>query len=745
MDERIIIEGIVENIIYHNEENGYCVFSVFVEINEEDDSQVVCVGFIPVINIGETIKVTGRIVTHPTYGEQLQIDNYEKTPPKTERGIEKYLSSGIVKGVGPKLAKRIVDKFGKESIDIITYNPERLAEIRGISEEKAMIIGSVFQENIELMRASLFLQQYGISTTYAVKIFKKYKEKTIQTVEKNPYALCDDIFGIGFKIADNIAFKMGIAGNSPYRIQAGVKYMLGQATNSGHIYLPEQLLVEKTAELLQISKELVQQNLMSLIIDNHIYVEKGEDFSNVYLNYFYYAESYIAKKLLDLYTVNEKNMDYSGEIKYLETIQGIKFAPNQIEAINSAMNKGLLVITGGPGTGKTTIINGIIALLEQEDNEITLAAPTGRAAKRMSEATMREAQTIHRLLGIKTISDGNQRQSFCHDEENPIDCDVLIIDEFSMVDVPLMHALMRAVPYNTKVIMVGDVNQLPSVGAGNVLKDIIKSEVVPVVELKDIFRQAQESAIVINAHKINNGEYPDLKDNSNDFFFMRRLNQQQLIDAMLISISEKLPNYGSFDPLKDIQVLTPMRKSPLGVLNLNKVLQDTLNPYDKIKQQIEYRGTVFRQGDKVMQIKNNYNTVWRIVRFGKVVEEGVGVFNGDLGLINYIDMENKYVEVIFDDDKVVHYEFNQLDELELSYAITIHKSQGSEYRVVIIPVHSGPDMLMTRNLLYTALTRAKEMAVIIGIPETVYRMVDNNKEINRYTSLAVRLRELKGI
>lgn len=745
MDEQIIIEGIVENIIYHNEENGYCVFSVFVEINEEDDSQVVCVGFIPVINIGETIKVTGRIVTHPTYGEQLQIDNYEKTPPKTERGIEKYLSSGIVKGVGPKLAKRIVDKFGKESIDIITYNPERLAEIRGISEEKAMIIGSVFQENIELMRASLFLQQYGISTTYAVKIFKKYKEKTIQTVEKNPYALCDDIFGIGFKIADNIAFKMGIAGNSPYRIQAGVKYMLGQATNSGHIYLPEQLLVEKTAELLQISKELVQQNLMSLIIDNHIYVEKGEDFSNVYLNYFYYAESYIAKKLLDLYTVNEKNMDYSGEIKYLETIQGIKFAPNQIEAINSAMNKGLLVITGGPGTGKTTIINGIIALLEQEDNEITLAAPTGRAAKRMSEATMREAQTIHRLLGIKTISDGNQRQSFCHDEENPIDCDVLIIDEFSMVDVPLMHALMRAVPYNTKVIMVGDVNQLPSVGAGNVLKDIIKSEVVPVVELKDIFRQAQESAIVINAHKINNGEYPDLKDNSNDFFFMRRLNQQQLIDAMLISISEKLPNYGSFDPLKDIQVLTPMRKSPLGVLNLNKVLQDTLNPYDKIKQQIEYRGTVFRQGDKVMQIKNNYNTVWRIVRFGKVVEEGVGVFNGDLGLINYIDMENKYVEVIFDDDKVVHYEFNQLDELELSYAITIHKSQGSEYRVVIIPVHSGPDMLMTRNLLYTALTRAKEMAVIIGIPETVYRMVDNNKEINRYTSLAVRLRELKGI
>lgn len=745
MDERIIIEGIVENIIYHNEENGYCVFSVFVEINEEDDSQVVCVGFIPVINIGETIKVTGRIVTHPTYGEQLQIDNYEKTPPKTERGIEKYLSSGIVKGVGPKLAKRIVDKFGKESIDIITYNPERLAEIRGISEEKAMIIGSVFQENIELMRASLFLQQYGISTTYAVKIFKKYKEKTIQTVEKNPYALCDDIFGIGFKIADNIAFKMGIAGNSPYRIQAGVKYMLGQATNSGHIYLPEQLLVEKTAELLQISKELVQQNLMSLIIDNHIYVEKGEDFSNVYLNYFYYAESYIAKKLLDLYTVNEKNMDYSGEIKYLETIQGIKFAPNQIEAINSAMNKGLLVITGGPGTGKTTIINGIIALLEQEDNEITLAAPTGRAAKRMSEATMREAQTIHRLLGIKTISDGNQRQSFCHDEENPIDCDVLIIDEFSMVDVPLMHALMRAVPYNTKVIMVGDVNQLPSVGAGNVLKDIIKSEVVPVVELKDIFRQAQESAIVINAHKINNGEYPDLKDNSNDFFFMRRLNQQQLIDAMLISISEKLPNYGSFDPLKDIQVLTPMRKSPLGVLNLNKVLQDTLNPYDKIKQQIEYRGIIFRQGDKVMQIKNNYNTVWRIVRFGKVVEEGVGVFNGDLGLINYIDMENKYVEVIFDDDKVVHYEFNQLDELELSYAITIHKSQGSEYRVVIIPVHSGPDMLMTRNLLYTALTRAKEMAVIIGIPETVYRMVDNNKEINRYTSLAVRLRELKGI
>lgn len=745
MDEQIVVEGIVENIIYHNEENGYCVFSVFVELDEKEDSEVVCVGYIPVINVGETIRVTGRVVTHPTYGEQLQVDTYEKTPPKTEKGIEKYLSSGIVKGVGPKLAKRIVDKFGKDSIDIITYNPERLAEIRGISEEKAMTIGSIFQENIELMRASLFLQQYGISTTYAVKIFKKYKEKTIQTVEKNPYALCDDIFGIGFKIADNIASKMGVAGNSSYRIQAGVRYMLSQASNSGHIYLPERVLVEKTSQLLQLPQELIQQNLMSLIIDNHICIEKGDDFTNVYLNYFYYAESYIAKKLLDLYTVNEKNVDYSAEIKYLETAQNICFAPNQRDAINSAMNNGVLVITGGPGTGKTTIINAIIALLEQEDNEIVLAAPTGRAAKRMSEATMREAQTIHRLLGIKTISEGSQRQSFCHDEEDPIDADVLIVDEFSMVDVQLMHALMRAIPYNTKVIMVGDVNQLPSVGAGNVLKDIIKSGTVPVVELKDIFRQAQESAIVINAHKINNGEYPDLKDNSKDFFFMRRLNQQQLIAAMLVSISEKLPNYGNYDPLKDIQVLTPMRKSPLGVLNLNAVLQNTLNPKDKMKRQIEYRGIIFREGDKVMQIKNNYNTVWRTVRFGKVVEEGIGVFNGDLGLINYIDMENKYVEVVFDDDKVVHYEFNQLDELELSYAITIHKSQGSEYKVVIIPVHSGPDMLMTRNLLYTGLTRAKEMAVIIGIPETVYKMVDNNKEVNRYTSLAERLKEIKEI
>lgn len=737
----ITVEGVVERVTYYNADNGYAVFNVTTLENVDDE--ITCVGYIPDVKQGESIKITGTKVFHQFYGEQINVEIYEKTEPQTERAITLYLSSGVIKGIGPRIGKKIVDKFGLDTLKIMSADPERLAEVRGISREKAISIGEIFKEQEDLRRAIMFLGDYGIKPTYALKIYKRYKDRTIDVVTKNPYSLAEDIFGIGFRIADNIAAKVGITPDSKFRIRAGVKYVLNTASSNGHVYLPMEVLIQKSSELLEITPEKIDFEMTAMHIENYIWIERTAESQRVYLNFFYYAEAYVARRLVELSMTQLDFKDYENDIDSLENSQKIRFAPQQKQAIISAMQNGVLVITGGPGTGKTTIINAIIRLCEAEGLEVCLAAPTGRAAKRMEEATGHSAQTIHRLLGVKTLNENSRQQSFEKNEDEPIETDVIIIDESSMVDIMLMHGLLKAVQDGTRLILVGDANQLPSVGAGNVLKDIINSGIIKVEKLTEIFRQAQESGIITNAHKINNGEYPDLSKKDNDFFFMKRYNINELLSLIVGLVTTRLPKYLDCDPIKDIQVLTPMRKTPIGVISLNTLLQENLNPPSSDKREKEFRKVIFREGDKVMQIKNNYNTEWKTVENGKIIDEGTGVFNGDEGIINYIDEDNEYIEVIFDDTKVVHYEFSQLDELELSYAVTIHKSQGSEYKAIVMPVHSGPEMLMNRNLLYTGLTRAKNLAVMAGSPEAVYKMVDNNREINRYTSLKSKIIEFK--
>ena len=743
MDE-LTVSGSVENIIYTNAENGYTVLNLLLD-EEKDDTYICCVGFLPDIVMGESLTVVGRRVRHPSYGDQLEVISYKKSLPVTEKAIERYLSSGIVKGIGKRMAKKIVDKFGRDTLVIIDTEPHKLADIKGITIAKAQEIGAVFREQGELTRAVMFLQEYGVSINYAAKIFKKYKETTIAVVQKNPYTLADEVWGIGFKTADGIARKMGIDPDSPYRIQAGIKYALSYAAASGHTYLPEDVLVGQVSELLEIQAETVNQNLMSMHVSNEIWIENA-DVRRIYLNFYYYAESYIAKRLVEM--SRDRDVDdpfVDMEIKNIEKNEGIKFAEGQLRAIKSAMTEGVFVITGGPGTGKTTIINAIISILAQQQNVIELAAPTGKASKCMTEATGHEARTIHRLLGTASLAEGSLHQRFTHDEEDPIDADCIIIDEVSMVDVPLMYYLLKAVAHGTRLILVGDADQLPSVGAGNVLRDIIASGQIACASLNEIFRQAQQSAIVTNAHRINHGQYPDLGDKTKDFFYMQRGNADALLDTLVGLVSERLPRYLDCEPL-DIKVLTPMRKTLLGVQNLNTLLQNALNPPAHGKAEKEFRGVIFREGDRVMQIKNDYDIEWTAVDMnGRTIDSGTGVFNGDEGVITVIDNANKALEVVYDDYRHVAYDFTNLDELELSYAVTIHKSQGSEYKAVIMPLLGGPEILMTRNLLYTGVTRAKELAVLIGSRESIFRMVDNDLQVQRYTGLSLRINEFAAL
>jgi len=739
--EDIFLNGTVEDIIYYNKDNGYCVFSI-----QALDDEVVCIGTLPQIHEGETLKLTGSWVVHPLYGKQFQVQFYEKSIPTTEEGIEKYLASGVIRGIGPKIAKKIVGRFGEATFYVIEEKPERLVEIKGITNEKAHSISAVFQEQHELRRAMIFMQEFGVSPNVAMKIYKKYKSKTYEIVKSNPYRLADDIFGIGFKMADKLAATAGIPADSAQRIQSGIKYLLNQSVGNGHIYLPKAKLLQEASILLQINEVAVEHELQELQVERKIWQEKIQEVDCVYLNSFYYAELAVAKKLLELSEEFESNYsDKELEKAIIKTtkISGICLAEEQQEAVRQAMTNGVLIITGGPGTGKTTTIRTIIDLLKREEQEILLAAPTGRAAKRMKEATNMEAQTIHRMLGINFIGEDIRRQTFDKNEENPLEADVLIVDESSMIDMMLMQALMRAVAVGTRVIFVGDVDQLPSVGAGNVLKDMIASGLLKTVRLNRIFRQAQESAIIMNAHRINRGEEPTLNEKEKDFFFMKRAYSEDVVSTIVELVTKRLPKFLNCDGKKDIQILTPMRKSPIGVQNLNAVLQQALNPPSNGKTQKEYRNVIFRLGDKVMQIKNNYNMVWKVYNeMGKRVDEGVGVFNGDEGTITDISESREILQVSFEDSKVVDYDFTQLDELELAYAITIHKSQGSEYPVVILPIHSGPPMLMTRNLLYTAVTRAKQLVVIVGLPDMVSAMIANNKEVGRYSSLELRIQNL---
>lgn len=731
----ITLQGTVEEIIFQNESNGYTV-----AILETDDDVVTIVGYIPILNIGETIKVEGDWENHQNYGQQFKVTNYSSVVPATLNGIEKYLASGLIPGIGPKTAKKIVEKFGEDSIDILQYNPQRLTEVEGIGEKKVTKIAAAFEEQRELRDVMIFLQSYGISPGYGVKIYKKYGSETVNKIKENPYRLSEDIYGIGFKMADKIAQSMGIDPNSMYRISAGIKFKLMEFSGSGHTYVPKEILVKQSVNLLQVQKELVEEGITRLAINQEIHIEVFDDIQCIYYMPFYYAEANVSKKIIEISQANVEKLDVDidNEIKRIEKEENITLAKNQREAIKQSVENGVLVITGGPGTGKTTTINCIIKLFEDNGYTITLAAPTGRAAKRMSEATGREAKTIHRLLEYSFIDD-EIGMAFSKDEGSPLESDVVIIDEVSMVDILLMNNLTKAILPGTRLILVGDIDQLPSVGPGNVLRDIINCGIIKVVTLDEIFRQARESMIVVNAHRINKGQKPILNTKGKDFFFITKTNNKDIEDTIIGLSKERLPKFNGYDPVKDIQILSPMKKGDVGVNSLNQKLQQALNPKSPDKAEKKVGEFIYRVGDKVMQIKNNYRAKWKIIENNIKIEEGEGVFNGDIGYIIDIDEEESEVKVLFDDNKEVVYSFSQLDELRLAYATTIHKSQGSEFPVVIIPATWGPPMLLTRNLLYTAITRARELVVIVGMEKYLYTMINNNRITMRYSGLSKRI------
>ena len=743
------VTGYVEKIKYRNEENGYSVLSV-----TDGSEEYVLVGNFTYISEGERIEATGRMVEHSIYGEQLAVESYEIKAPEDTLAIERYLGSGAIKGVGPALAKRIVKKFKADTFRILEEEPERLSEVKGISEKMAMSISAQVEEKREMRQAMLFLQQYGISMNLALKIYRHYGQKLYSVIQNNPYQLADDIQGVGFKIADEIASRVGIFTDSDYRIKSGLFYALLQASGNGHTYLPEAELLHNASELLSVEIGRMEKHLMDLQMEKKLVVKEKDGERIVYPAQFYYMELNTARMLHDL-NVHSKIPAQQIRTRLLKLTEQDPFPLDELQeqAVYEAVSHGLLIITGGPGTGKTTTINTIIRYFEQEEMEILLAAPTGRAAKRMSEATGRESKTIHRLLELTGIPAGDsgaesagesrlEGMHFERNEENPLEADVIIIDEMSMVDISLMHALLKAVTVGTRLILVGDVNQLPSVGPGNVLRDMIESGKFPVVKLTKIFRQAAQSDIIVNAHKINAGEQVPLNKRSRDFLFIRREHPADIIKDMMVLIKDKLPDY-VHAPMEEIQVMTPMRKGALGVEQLNRLLQERFNPPGPSKKEKEAGGTVFRTGDKVMQIKNNYQLAWEVRnRYGIPVKTGEGVFNGDIGIVREINHFAETLEVEFDEGRRAEYSFRQLEELELAYAITIHKSQGSEYPAVVIPIYPGPRMLMTRNLIYTAVTRAKACVCLVGIPEVFQAMVDNATEQKRYSGLKDRILEI---
>ncbi len=728
------ISGYIDHIIFRNEENGYTVMVMIC-----DGEEVTCVGSLQYINEGELIEAEGTYTQHSTYGTQFKISSFELKAPEDEMAMERYLGSGAIKGIGSALAARIVRRFKGDTFRIMEEEPERLAEIKGISEKKAREIARQMEEKRDVRKAMIFLQKYGISSALSVKIYNQYGERLYRIIEENPYQMTDEIQGVGFKIADEIAEKAGIHTDSDFRIRSGLFYALKQSMSEGHIYLPRLELFQRGAELLGVSAEAMERNLMDLAMDRKIVLKEDR----VYCSQNYYLELNTAKMLHDLNvtadiaddTVMKKLADIEEETQ--TTLEDL-----QKEAVVQAVNHGLLVITGGPGTGKTTTINTLIHYFASEGLEILLAAPTGRAAKRMTEATGYEAQTIHRLLEISGVPEEESAgYHFERNMENPLEADVIIIDEMSMVDLFLMHALLSAVSVGTRLIMVGDVNQLPSVGPGSVLRDIIHSECFPVVRLNKIFRQASESDIVVNAHKINEGQHVVLDNKSRDFFFLKRDDANVIISVVLTLVMKKMPKYVDAGML-DIQVLTPMRKGLLGLERLNTILQEYLNPRSPEKKEKEYGAGLFREGDKVMQIKNNYQIEWEIRgAYGIPVEKGVGVFNGDMGIVSEINEYAEQMTVVFDDNKYIEYSFKELEQLELAYAITIHKSQGSEYPAVVIPLLSGPRMLMSRNLLYTAITRARKCVTLVGSDQVFQQMIDNEMEQKRYSTLKEQIQQ----
>ena len=736
------ITGYIDHIIFRNEDNGYTVM-VLKGVSEEDE--LTCVGSFPVVTQGASVELEGNFTQHPVYGKQFQAVRLTEKMPEDALAMERYLGSGAIKGIGAALAGRIVRHFGDDTFQIVENEPERLSEVKGISEKKAREIAMQIAEKSDMRKAMMFLQKYGISLNLGAKIYQKYGDSVYSVLQENPYRLADDISGVGFKIADEIAYRIGIHTDSDYRIKSGMVYTLLQATGEGHVYLPKDELFQRAAELLGVDSSYMEKHLVDLAMERKIVQKEQGDQILIYPAQYYYLELNTARMLreLDIFCPEDEKI-VERRIVQIEKETGTVLDEMQKKAVQEAAGHGLLILTGGPGTGKTTTINAIIRYFEGEGAEIRLAAPTGRAAKRMTEATGYEAQTIHRLLELSGMPEDDREGQPIHFErnaENPLETDVIIIDEMSMVDIHLIHSLLMAVTAGTRLILVGDENQLPSVGPGNVLRDIIRSGQFPVVELKKIFRQASESDIVVNAHKINKGEQVEINNKSRDFFFLKRYDADIIIRVVIALIQEKLPKYVEAKPF-EIQVLTPMRKGLLGVERLNQILQRYLNPPDASKKEKEIGQGLFREGDKVMQVRNNYQLEWEIRgRYGIPIEKGVGVFNGDTGIIKTINEFAETAEVEFEDGRWAEYSFKQLDELELAYAVTIHKSQGSEYPAVIIPLLSGPRMLMNRNLLYTAVTRARKCVTVVGSEETFRDMIRNEKHQRRYSSLDQRIQE----
>ena len=739
------ITGYVDHIVYQNSDNGYTVMALVAEGEE-----VTCVGMCKGLGQGENISAEGEYIEHPVYGRQFKIQIYETVAPTDRAGMERYLGSGAIRGVGEALAARIVKKFGDDTFRIIEEEPERLAEVKGISERKAQEIAVQMEEKKDLREALVYLQQYGISNTLAVKIYNTYGMEMYSVMRENPYRLAEDVSGVGFRIADEIAGRIGIHTDSDYRIRSGILYTLLQAVGEGHCFLPLELLLRRASELLGVSEENIRPQVDNLIMDRKL-VAKGDA---LFAAAYYYAELNCANMLrnlnipmLEAENLPAQDMAIRKRLERMAENLSMELDELQLKAVEESIKNGLFILSGGPGTGKTTTINMIIRYFESEGMDIFLAAPTGRAAKRMTEATGFEAKTIHRLLELNSAlsDDDTRRANFERNQENPLEADVVIIDEMSMVDIQLFQALLKAILPGTRLILVGDVDQLPSVGPGQVLRDLMNSEAFPMVTLEKIFRQAGESDIVVNAHRINKGKQIALDNKSRDFFLLERNDVNVIYKHMIQLIREMLPKYVNATPF-DIQVLTPMRKGSLGCETLNGILQRYLNPADPHKKEHSYGNTVFREGDKVMQIKNNYQLEWEIVgRYNIPIDKGMGVFNGDMGRVLEINETMSTLLVEFDDGRRVNYPFSGLEELELSYAITIHKSQGSEYPAVILPLLGGPRMLFNRNLLYTGITRARNCVTILGSSETVRNMIDNVSENRRYTALESRIREICGL
>ena len=742
------IKGYVDNLIYQNKDNFYSVLSLVTE--DFDEGEIVCTGVLKGIEKGDYLELEGQINEHPSYGPQFKISAYKIIPPADSVSVERYLASGAIKGVGPALAVRIVKKFGDDTFRIMEEEPERLAEIKGISERKAREIAMQVAEKKDVRDAMLFMQEYGIGNTLAIRIYEKYGIAMYSILKENPYRLAEDVKGVGFKTADDIAIKMGMPGNAPERMEGGMLYCLQSASTEGHTYLPKDELIRRSAQLLEVEESMLDTPFSNLVLESKVVIKVQDEEEKVFLKYFYYAELVCAYKLQELKDAyaNAVLTDAEEEkflkiVEQMEREQGCELDILQKEAVLACITNGVFILTGGPGTGKTTTIRTMIEYFVRNRCDVLLAAPTGRAAKRMEEATGYAAKTIHRLLEVSGSPDGDEeRPRFNRNEYNPLEADVVIVDEMSMVDIYLLHALLMAITPGTRLIMAGDMNQLPSVGPGNVMKDMLRSNVFPTIKLETIYRQNLESDIIVNAHKINRGEEIGFGNDSKDFFFLERKDIPIIYRDTVLLVRDKTPKYIGVKPF-DIQVLTPMRKGNLGIENLNRILQEQLNPPAGHKKETLRGDVLFRTGDKVMQIKNNYETKW-VVRGknGIKTDEGEGVFNGDVGTISHIDEYNKSLTVLFEDNRLVDYPFSQLDELELSYAITIHKSQGSEYPAVILPLLDGPQMLLNRNLLYTAITRATKCVVILGSKETIKQMIARGEEQKRYTDFINRLKEV---